>query len=447
MEVGARSRLRRLCAQLAVVESAPVAATLAAPPLARDPDEVCQPLARDPDEVCTELATARVQLDTEGFAIIDNAVEPSALPVLREEARRVAEMARADPSHDLCGGFISRDFEGDFPWSVRGLFAPGWNASCFAEYMASAPVMALVREFLECGPEDLLLPDADCILFINVPGRDRTQAWHRDMRWAGEGGDYSEAGQRTRWEEIQRVAATSPGGHNGYLEDHGGKYVRWALSLVDNIGTGLEIVPRSHRRFRTEFENDCILPEAAKQAGIGQRLGGSSKGMSDGEGGESLIPGSRFVDLKAGQAVLWTGDMLHRGRTPEGPERLTLSCSWSRWNGINAPLPDYRDRTMVWKLDPAVRDALPTEWMKTSWDRWLLTQNTTADRWMGPNPNFKEKQGERKLHGLGKGSMIDGVGDGVSTDEVLELEATKAAAAERVRHAEMAATVTATASE
>lgn len=100
--------------------------------------------------------------------------------------------------------------------------------------------------------------------------------------------------------------------------------------------------------------------------------------------------------------------------------------------GINAPLPDYRDRTMVWKLDPAVREALPTPWMKLSWDRWLLTQNTTADRWMGPNPNFKEKEGERKLLGLGKGSMVAGVGDGVSTDELLEA---KAAAADRVRSA------------
>ena len=382
------------------------------------------------DEVCPDLSTARQQLEKEGFAIIDNAVEPGALPELRDAAQRIARMARQNPAHDLCGGFISRDFEGDNPWSVRGLFAPGWEAPCFAQYMASEPVLALVREFLECGPEELLLHDADCIVFIDVRGRDRAQAWHRDMRWAGEGGDYSEQGQRTRWEEIQRVAATSPGGHNGYLEDHGGKYVRWALSLIDNIGTGLEIVPRSHRRFRTEFENDCLLPEAAKRIGVGQRLGGTPKAMSDGESGESLIPGSRFVDLKAGQAVLWTGDMLHRGRTPAGRERLTLSCSWSRWNGINAPLPDYRDRTMVWKLDPKVRDALPTEWMKTAWDRWLLTQNTTSDRWMGPNPNFKEKEGERKLAGLGKGSMVEGVGDGVSTEELLEA---KTAAADRIQ--------------
>ena len=101
--------------------------------------------------------------------------------------------------------------------------------------------MSLVEEFLECGPEDLLLPDADCILFMNVPGRDRTQQWHRDMRWAGEGGDYSEEGQRVRWQEIQEAAKTSPCGHNGYFEDHGGSYFRWALSLIDNIGTGLEI--------------------------------------------------------------------------------------------------------------------------------------------------------------------------------------------------------------
>ena len=44
--------------------------------------------------------------------------------------------------------------------------------------------------------------------------------------------------------------------------------------MIDNIGTGLEIVPKSHRRFRTEFENDCLLPEGAKLEGHGSRLGG-----------------------------------------------------------------------------------------------------------------------------------------------------------------------------
>ena len=44
--------------------------------------------------------------------------------------------------------------------------------------------------------------------------------------------------------------------------------------------------------------------------------------------------------------------------------------------------------------------------------------------------NFKEKEGERKLSGLGNGGMVGGVGDGVSTDEIVE--AAKLAAAERV---------------
>lgn len=165
---GPTRRLRKLSAHLlADIAHAPAAALSADEPI------------YDPDMVCTDLTAARRQLDVEGFAIIDNAVEPEQLPILREEARRVAEMARLDQAHDLNGGFVSRDFPGDHPWSVRGLFAPGWEAPSFAEYMASEPVLDLVREFLECEPEDLLLPDADCILFINVPGRDRTQAWVR----------------------------------------------------------------------------------------------------------------------------------------------------------------------------------------------------------------------------------------------------------------------------
>ena len=48
-----------------------------------------------------------------------------------------------------------------------------------------------------------------------------------------------------------------------------------------------------------------------------------------------------------------------------------------------------RDRTVAWKLNPAIRAALPTEWMRRSWDRWLVTQQVDGDRWMGPNPAYK----------------------------------------------------------
>ena len=38
------------------------------------------------------------------------------------------------------------------------------------------------------------------------------------------------------------------------------------------------------------------------------------------------------------------------------------------------------------KLDPAVREALPHEWMQTAWDRWAETQqlgDTLEDRYAG----------------------------------------------------------------
>lgn len=181
-----------------------------------------------------------------------------------------------------------------------------------------------------------------------------------------------QAGPQGRWARGEpRVS-----GHNTYLSNCGGAYLRWELALEDQT-TGLEIVPGSHRRFRTDFERDCIVPvhRRAKAGLPADRLPGASPlAMSNGEGGKSLMPGAIFVHLKPGQAVIWNGDMLHRGRTVNGVERLTLSCSWSRWNGCLVPPPAVIDRTVRWKLRPEIRDALPTPWMRRAWDRWLLTQ-------------------------------------------------------------------------
>ena len=44
------------------------------------------------------------------------------------------------------------------------------------------------------------------------------------------------------------------------------------------------------------------------------------------------------------------------------------------------------DARSAWQLDPAVREALPHEWMQTAWDRWAVTQqlgNTLEDRYAG----------------------------------------------------------------
>lgn len=344
----------------------------------------------------------REELETIGYTIIDvgELCEPDMFARLKAAAKRVVEAARELPPTEanMCGAHVLRDRPGKDVWGIRGLFAPGLNEPVFAEYMASRPVLEYVRALMECSEDDLMLPDADSLIFCNPRGVDRAQAWHRDTRWWGldtsagrrdtgrTGGilvdeaDFSLEAERARWEELQagpdRVFAYGKprlSGHNTYLANNGGAYFRWELAL-DEQTTGLEIVPGSHRRFRNDFERDCLLPRRARSELPTALVGASSRAMSDGQGGDSLMPDAIFVALKPGQAVIWNGDMLHRGRTVKDVERLTLSCSWSQWTGCKVPPPTIIDQTVEWKLKLDVRDALPAPWMRRSWDRWLLTQ-------------------------------------------------------------------------
>ena len=57
---------------------------------------------------------------------------------------------------------------------------------------------------------------------------------------------------------------------------------------------------------------------------------------------------------------------------------------------------------MVWKLDPKVREALPTEWMKTSWDRWKMLQGNQTplpkfDVWTESSPYVVTETGDYVL--------------------------------------------------
>ena len=97
------------------------------------------------------------------------------------------------------------------------------------------------------------------------------------------------------------------------------------------------------------------------------------------------MPGAQVVQIKAGQTVFWNGDGLHRGRTTGGVERISLAGGWAGpppggWDGFQ-PTPQQQDRTppkvfplQQWKLNPAFRDSLSSEWMKVSYDRWYLLQ-------------------------------------------------------------------------
>tara|TARA_B100001123_G_scaffold383533_1_gene455528 strand:- start:1200 stop:1469 length:270 start_codon:yes stop_codon:yes gene_type:complete len=48
--------------------------------------------------------------------------------------------------------------------------------------------------------------------------------------------------------------------------------------------------------------------------------------------------------------------------------------------------PSTADARHAWQLDPAVREAMPHDWMKVAWDRWAETKKlgeTLEDRYAG----------------------------------------------------------------
>jgi hypothetical protein len=90
------------------------------------------------------------------------------------------------------------------------------------------------------------------------------------------------------------------------------------------------------------------------------------------------------VRLKAGQALIRVGMNIHTGHTVPERERNSLAIGWSKWGGPSDKEPEVVDARHAWQLDPAVREALPHEWMKTTWDRWSARQklgDTLEDRY------------------------------------------------------------------
>ena len=145
------------------------------------------------------------------------------------------------------------------------------------------------------------------------------------------------------------------------------------LALVDDECH--ELIPGSHKRWRTPFEHDVLLPKAMKDQGVP---------YTPSWNGTDPLPNQVAIRLKAGEALIRSGATIHRGHTVPDRERNTLSIGWSRWSGPFTGEPAVADVRNAWQLDPAVREALPHEWMKTAWDRWAETQRlgeTLEDRY------------------------------------------------------------------
>ena len=320
-------------------------------------------------------------LQEQGFVIITDFVGSPWIPVLREAGRRVTEACAPENGYDRidCSkGYVHRAREEE-PWAIRGLIHPAFGEPDFAGFHGSPEFLGFVESWCKgLRPEDMVM--SGMLLWCNPRRNESGPSWHRDVTWWGTGKgylaqrevrgdtpeDYSEEVERIRWKEIRANNAR-------LVEERDG--VSIFLALVDDECH--ELIPGSHDRWRTPFEHDVLLPQKMKDQGVP---------YTPSWNGEDPLPGQVAIRLRAGEALIRNGATIHTGHTVPDRERNTLSIGWSKWKGPFTGEPSVADARGAWQLDPAVREALPHEWMKTAWDRSAETQrlgDTLEDRYAG----------------------------------------------------------------
>ena len=173
--------------------------------------------------------------------------------------------------------------------------------------------------------------------------------------------------ERIRWKELQEEnekRITEPKG------------VGMFLALADDECH--ELVVGSHSRWRTPLEHDVLLPQSMKDQGVP---------YTPSWNGEDPLPGQVAIRLKAGSSPY-----------PVTAQQSILDIPCLSVNAIRYPsvgrsgaVPPRRNRRSLMRdshgsLDPAVREALPHEWMKTAWDRWAANHklgDRLEDRYAG----------------------------------------------------------------
>ena len=317
-------------------------------------------------------------LQAHGFVIVNDFVDSPWLPVLREAGRRVTEACAPGNGYrriDCSKGYVHRAGEQE-PWAIRGLIHPAFGEPSFAQFHGSDELLGFVDSWCDgLGPEDLTM--SGMLLWCNPRKNDHALGWHRDGTWWGTGKPYvaqevrdegpeaySEEVEKARWEEIRANNARAISERSG---------VSMFLALVDDECH--ELIPGSHDRWRTPFEHDVLLPRAMKDQGVPHTPSWN---------GKDPLPGQVAIRLREGEALIRMGINIHTGHTVPERERNTLSIGWSKWSGPATDEPAVADARSAWQLDPAVREALPHEWMQTAWDRWAETQrlgDTLEDRY------------------------------------------------------------------
>ena len=253
--------------------------------------------------------------DRDGFFIVDGLVNPAELPRMQEAAQHVKAKARTGEVN------LYNNYAGPSdPWVIDGILTSAFGEPCFAEFMVSAPLLEYAHFFL--GPEIRL---GYLGLLTNPARNDFKLGWHRDVLHL----------------TAESFAGPQPPGTNK---------LRWSTALHDEAN--LSLVPGSHRRWATEYEEECM----AKQLSVD-------------------LPGQLLVELRAGQTVFYDERIIHRAYTRYERERSSLFGTWARYRPdepkVN-PIPEMR-----WMLRDGIRETFPAS-LLPYYDRWREIYQSTG---------------------------------------------------------------------
>jgi Phytanoyl-CoA dioxygenase (PhyH) len=218
-------------------------------------------------------------LSRDGFVVVPRALDDKMLAQLRIASKNAACLAR-----DGKWPFL-RSLPKQFPpwtndnsegiWGVQHLLHPSMPGNLlFAESYFGDMVMGPAKQLLQCNDDDLVMELYNLLI---RPDEDFALRWHRD----------DIPSSATAEEELQRLA--EPAWH-----------VQWNLALYDD--SSLVVVPGSHARAKSDEERNAD-PYAAELLGM------------------------KVVTLRAGDAVFYNNNILHRGVYRRDVERMTLHGS------------------------------------------------------------------------------------------------------------------------
>eukprot|EP01046_Picozoa_sp_COSAG06_P001324 COSAG06_NODE_43_length_29826_cov_32.009621_4_plen_232_part_00 len=114
-----------------------------------------------------------------GYVIVDDMVDPAAMPRLLAAAERLQAAVNCDDGTlDMDLGLAARAGGGEAA-SIRGLLSPEWGMPEVAEYLGSGPVVDYIQGWLRTPLDELQMWSYYPLLLCSPSESDSPGGWHR----------------------------------------------------------------------------------------------------------------------------------------------------------------------------------------------------------------------------------------------------------------------------